>query len=127
MKHMNIIYWVATALTSIMTAMAGIMYFTDPNVAIGFGHLGFPDYFRQELGIAKLIAAVVIILPMVPLRVKEWAYIGLGITFVSAFIAHAAVDGASTGIAPLVSLALLAVSYIYLHKRQATMTEFRTA
>jgi hypothetical protein len=127
MKHTNIIYWVATALTSIMTAMAGIMYFTDPNVAIGFGHLGFPDYFRQELGIAKLIAAVVIILPMVPLRVKEWAYIGLGITFVSAFIAHAAVDGASTGIAPLVSLALLAVSYIYLHKRQATMTEFRTA
>lgn len=56
---------------------------------------------------------------MVPLRVKEWAYAGLAITFFSAFLAHAAVDGASTGIAPLVSLALLTVSYIYLHKRHA--------
>ena len=73
------------------------------------------------MGIAKLIAAVVIILPMVPLRVKEWAYVGLAITFVSAFIAHTAVDGASTGIAPLVPLVLLVVSYIYLHKRNATL------
>jgi hypothetical protein len=120
MKRTNIIYWVATALTSVMTAMAGIMYFMDPNVALGFGHLGFPDYFRQELGIAKILAAVVIILPMAPLRLKEWAYAGLGITFLSAFVAHTAVDGASTGIAPLVSLALLVVSYIYLHKRHAT-------
>jgi uncharacterized membrane protein YtjA (UPF0391 family) len=120
MKRTNIIYWVATALTSVMTAMAGIMYFTDPNVAIGFGHLGFPDYFRKELGIAKILAALVIILPMAPLRVKEWAYAGLGITFLSAFVAHTAVDGASTGIAPLVSLALLVISYVYLHKRHAT-------
>lgn len=117
MKRTNIVYWVVTALLALQTASAGILYFTDPNVAIGFGHLGFPDYFRQELGIAKLIAAVVIILPMVPLRVKEWAYAGLGITFLSAFIAHSAVDGVSTGIAPLISLVLLVVSYIYLIKR----------
>jgi len=120
MKRTNIIYWAATALLALQTAMAGIMYFTNPEVAIGFGHLGFPDYFRQELGIAKLIAALVVILPMVPLRMKEWAYVGLAITFLSAFIAHTAVDGASTGIAPLVSLVLLVVSYIYLHKRVGT-------
>ncbi|MBL7953159.1 MAG: DoxX family protein [Flavobacteriales bacterium] len=126
MKRTNIIYWVVTALLALQTALAGIMYFTNPEVATGFGHLGFPDYFRQELGIAKLVAAVVIILPMVPLRVKEWAYAGLGITFLSAFIAHSAVDGASTGIAPLISLVLLVVSYIYLHKRNNT-TRLATA
>lgn len=118
MKSTNVIYWVATALVAVQTAFAGILYFVSPEVAVGFHHLGFPDYLRQELGIAKLIAAVLIILPMVLLRVKEWAYVGLGITFISAFIAHAAVDGAATGIAPLVSLALLVVSYIYLHKRR---------
>ena len=118
MKSTNVIYWVATALVAVQTAFAGILYFVSPEVAVGFHHLGFPDYLRQELGIAKLIAAVLIILPMVPLRVKEWAYVGLGITFISAFIAHAAVDGAATGIAPLVSLALLVASYIYLHKRR---------
>ncbi len=99
MKRTNIIYWVVTALLALQTALAGIMYFTNPEVATGFGHLGFPDYFRQELGIAKLAAAVVIILPMVPLRVREWAYAGRGIAFLSAFIAHSAVVGASTGIA----------------------------
>jgi len=119
-KSTNIIYWVVTALVALQAALAGVMYFTSAEVVTGFVHLGFPDYFRQELGIAKLLAAVLIILPMVPLRLKEWAYAGLAITFLSAFIAHSAVDGASSGIAPLFSLALLAVSYIYLHKRNAT-------
>ena len=117
MKRTNIIYWVVTALLALQTTFAGIMYFSNPEIAQGFGHLGFPDYFRQELGIAKLTAAGALILPMVPLRVKEWAYAGLGITFFSAFVAHTAVDGVSTAIAPLVSLVLLVVSYVYLHKR----------
>ena len=50
---------------------------------------------------------------------KEWAYGGLAITFLSAFIAHSAVDGPATGMAPLVSLVLLVVSYLYLHNRNA--------
>ncbi|HRF78580.1 MAG TPA: DoxX family protein [Flavobacteriales bacterium] len=117
MKRTNIVYWVVTALVSLQLILAGVMYFTSPEVATGFGHLGFPDYFRQELGIAKLVAAVLIILPMVPLRVKEWTYAGVAITFLSAFIAHTSVDGVATAVAPVISLALLVVSYIYLHKR----------
>lgn len=120
MKRTNLIYWIVTVLLALQTAFAGIMYFADPNMAIGFGHFGFPDYFRQELGIAKIIAALVIVLPMVPLRVKEWAYVGLGITFVSAIVAHSATDGIATAVAPIIALALLVVSYIYLHKRNAT-------
>jgi len=121
MKRTNIIYWVVTALVSLQLMLAGVMYFTDPEVAIGFGHLGFPDYFRQELGIAKILAAVLIILPMVPQRVKEWTYAGAGITFVSAFIAHTSVDGVSTALAPLISLVLLVISYVYFHKRQRVL------
>lgn len=121
MKRNVIIYWIATALLALQTLFAGIMYFTNPDIAVGFSHLGFPDYFRQELGIAKIIGALVIVLPLVPLRVKEWAYAGLAITFFSAFLAHAAVDGASTGIAPLISLVLLVVSYIFLHKRHESV------
>jgi uncharacterized membrane protein YtjA (UPF0391 family) len=119
MKRTNLIYWISTILLAAQVALAGIIYFVSAEVATGFTHLGFPSYFRAELGIAKLLAAVVLVLPMVPLRVKEWAYAGLAIVFVSAFIAHASVDGASTGIAPLVSLVILAVSYVYAHKRQA--------
>ena len=127
MKRTNIIYWVVTTLLALQTALAGIMYFTNPDIAVGFAHLGFPDYFRLELGIVKFIGAAAIILPMVPLRAKEWAYTGLAIVFLSAFIAHTAVDGASTGIAPLFSLVLLVVSNVYLHKRHEAVGVVHTA
>lgn len=122
MKRTQIIYWTTTALVALQAGLAGIMYFTNPEVATGFAHLGFPDYFRWELGIAKLTGALAILLPMVPLRVKEWAYAGLGIVFLSAFVAHTAVDGITTAIAPVISLVLLVVSYVHLHKREAMTT-----
>jgi hypothetical protein len=73
--------------------------------------LGFADYFRIELAVAKLIGAVLLILP-VPDRVKEWIYSGFGITFISAFIAHTASgDPLPYRIMPLIFLCLLIVSY----------------
>jgi putative oxidoreductase len=50
--------------------------------------LGFPDYFRIELVTAKVIGAILLLVPQVPLRVKEWIYAGFGIAMVSALIAH---------------------------------------
>ena len=119
MKLTNIIYWISTILLAAQVAFAGIIYFVSAEVANGFAHLGFPSYFREELGIAKLLASLILVLPMVPLRVKEWAYAGLAIVFVSAFIAHTSVDGAATAVAPLISLVILVVSYVFAHKRQA--------
>lgn len=121
MKRNNIIYWIFTALLALQVAFAGIMYFTSPEIATGFTHLGFPDYFRAELGVAKVLAAVLLLLPVVPMRVKEWAYAGLAIVFVSAIVAHTSVDGFSTAVAPIVSLVILGVSYVYAHKRQQAL------
>ena len=50
--------------------------------------LGFPDYFRIELVIAKVVGAVVLLIPITPARVKEWVYAGFCITMISALIAH---------------------------------------
>lgn len=50
--------------------------------------LGFPDYFRIELVAAKVIGAVLLLIPSVPLRIKEWIYAGFIIAMVSALIAH---------------------------------------
>jgi len=50
--------------------------------------LGFPDYFRVELVIAKVIGAIVLLIPQTPLRVKEWVYAGFIITMISALTAH---------------------------------------
>lgn len=123
MKATKITYWITTSLVSLSLAMAGIMYFLNPEVAAGFAHLGFPDYFRQELGIFKIIGALTIILPVIPRNVKEWTYAGIGITFISASIAHAASgDPAGNVITPAVQLLILATSYIMYARLQKVRT-----
>lgn len=123
MKATKITYWVTTSLVTLSLASAGAMYFTNPEVSAGFAHLGFPDYFRKELGFAKLIAALVIILPMLPRNVKEWAYAGTGITFISASIAHAASgDPSGAVIMPVVQLLILATSYVMFARLQKVRT-----
>ncbi|HTD99460.1 MAG TPA: DoxX family protein [Mucilaginibacter sp.] len=116
MKANKITYWVTTAIVAIMMTYSCYAYLTQPAIKQAFQHLGFPDYFRVELAIAKLIAAVILLTP-VAARIKEWAYAGLSITFISAFIAHTASgDPANYRAMPLIFLALLVVSYITYHK-----------
>lgn len=123
MKRDKIIYWITTGLVSLSLLMAGIMYFASPEAAAAFAHFGFPDYFRKELGTAKVIAAFALILPMVPARVKEWAYAGAGIVYISACIAHASVDGMGAAVAPFVAMLILAVSYIFYSRVQNAKQE----
>jgi hypothetical protein len=123
MKATKITYWITTSLVSLSLLMAGTMYFTNPEVAAGFAHLGFPDYFRKELGIAKIIAAFTLILPMIPRNVKEWTYAGIGIVFISASLAHAASgDPANAVIMPIVQLLIMATSYIMYTRLQKVRT-----
>lgn len=117
MKRDRIIYWIATATLALILGFSGIMYFINPDMKGAFLHLGFPDYFRVELGIAKLIAVPLLLIPQVPRRLKEWVYVGVGIDFVSAAIAHASSnDPASSIITPIVLFGFLIVSYVYYHK-----------
>ncbi len=113
----KIIYWTATSLVSLMMLFSAYAYFSDPNVSAGFIAMGFKDFFRIELGIAKFLGALALLIPAVPKLIKEWAYAGFGITFTSAFIAHLAnEDPASTLAMPVIAFAFLAVSRIYLEK-----------
>ncbi|PSR53485.1 DoxX family protein [Adhaeribacter arboris] len=121
MKILKITYWVTTAVVALMMTYSAYSYLTNPVMQQGFEHLGFPDYFRVELAIAKLIGIIVLLAP-VSGRIKEWAYAGFVINFISAFIAHSAVgDPISNRIAPLIFLALLLVSYVTYHKKQSTL------
>lgn len=118
MKKNTIIYWISTGLFSFMMLLSAYSYFTKPELAAAFKHLGFPDYFRIELGMAKFLGALVLIIPQIPARVKEWVYAGFGITFISAAIAHfSSGDPASVAIMPIIFMAVLVVSYVYLYKK----------
>jgi hypothetical protein len=90
-----------------------------PQVAEVFAHLGFPDYFRVELTIAKLAGVVVLLAPMAPARLKEWAYAGFTICLGSAVIAHLAVgDGAAHWSWAVGTLVLEACSYYFFRRRE---------
>lgn len=112
MKGIKITYWATTGLVTLMMLFSGYSYFTNPEVAQGFQHLGFPDYFRIELAIAKLIGAVLLVAP-VSSRIKEWTYAGFAFCFISAFIAHTASgDPVANRLGPVIFLVVLVVSYI---------------
>lgn len=115
MNTTKITYYFTTALISLAMLFSTYAYLANPQLNWAFQHLGFPDYFRIELAIAKFLAAIAIWLPF--RLVKEVSYIGLTISFVSAIIAHIVVgDNAFHTIAPIMVLAILVVSYSSLHK-----------
>jgi hypothetical protein len=113
MKGLKITYWTSTILISLMMLFSAAMYFT-PEVTENFGKIGYPNAFRIELGIAKFLGAIVLLIPIMP-RIKEWAYFGFFLTFVSAIIAHLSIG--DTNIAPIfVAIALLVTSYVTYHR-----------
>lgn len=82
----------------------------------GVRHLQIPEWLRYEVGIGSFIGGVLLILPVWN-RLKEWAYVALGIVYLSAFIGHLSIDGWAppTFQATIVFLVLL-VSYLCWHK-----------
>jgi hypothetical protein len=114
------LYWIVTALFCLQMSFTAYAQLLLPQVAEAFTHLGFPDYFRVELALAKLLGVVVLLVP-VPARLKEWAYAGFAIDLASAVIAHVSVgDGpeawgwaAATGV-------LWGLSYLFWRRLQAT-------
>jgi hypothetical protein len=85
----------------------------------GIRHLGYPDYFRVLLTVFKVTGALALIIPQVPGRIKEWAYAGFGIVFISASVSHFAVDGFSFMVVfPWIILGILGVSYVCYYKIQ---------
>jgi len=116
MKRDRIIYWIVTGLLSLSLILAGYMYLTSPLMVAGFRHFGFPAFFRKELGVAKIIGAFILIIPGIPIRIKEWVYVATAIVFISAFIAHTSVDGITTTLSPLISFAIWAVSFVFFNR-----------
>jgi hypothetical protein len=79
------IYWVAKGFISFFMLFSAYFSYSHPD---DLRMLGFPDYFRIELVTAKVIGAILLLIPQVSLRIKEWIYAGFMITMVSAMIAH---------------------------------------
>jgi uncharacterized membrane protein YphA (DoxX/SURF4 family) len=123
MKTAKISYYTTTGIIALMMTYSAITYLTQPAMAQTFQHLGYPAYFRVELAIAKLIGVALLVAPVFR-RMKELAYAGFALTFVSAFIAHTCSgDPMPYPLIPLVFLAILAGSYVSYSKWQTATTK----
>lgn len=118
MKRNKIIYWTTTGLFCAFLLLTSISYLSDPSFVNIFKHLGFPQYFRIELAIAKMLGVLLLLIPATPAKIKEWVYVGFGITLLSGAIAHInSGDPVGYTINVFFWFALLVISYIYWHKR----------
>ncbi|MBK7339064.1 MAG: DoxX family protein [Saprospiraceae bacterium] len=117
MKKEKIIFWIATILIALFEGLMPLLTFQTEMAKEGIRHLGYPAYFGNALVIFKVLGSIVLIVPQIPRRIKEWAYAGFAFDFVFASISHAAVDGLGfQAFFPFIVLGVLAISYIYFHK-----------
>nr|WP_067063903.1 DoxX family protein [Mucilaginibacter sp. L294] len=117
-------YWLVKSFISFFMLFSAYITYSQ---AAGIAKLGFPDYFRIELVTAKVIGAIVLLLPLTPLRVKEWVYAGFIIAMVSGLIAHiCSNDPVSKIIFVSVDLVLILLSIHYVSKKELLNSQYQT-
>jgi hypothetical protein len=116
----TILFWTFTVLFCLEMSFTAY-YELLPQGAQAFARLGFPNgAFRYELSLAKLVGAVVLLVPMIPARLKEWAYAGFAINLISAVITHFSISDRKAAFIPSTLTSVLwAVSYFCWRRLQA--------
>ena len=123
MKNQKIIFWVTTIIIFLMEGVMPAFTSQTEMAKEGIKHLGYPEYFGNALVVFKVVGALLLIIPQVPKRIKEWAYAGFAFDFIFASISHFAVDGLNfQSFFPLIILVILLVSYYSYHQLNSAST-----
>jgi hypothetical protein len=118
-------FWIFTALFCLeMLFTAYYELLVLPQAAQAFTRLGFPAAsFRMELSWAKVAGVAALLVPMVPARLKEWAYAGFAINLISALIAHLSIHDRPAALVPSATTSVLwGLSYFFWRRLQASAT-----
>jgi hypothetical protein len=117
MKKDKIIFWTTTIIIFLFEGVMPAFTSQTEMAKEGIRHLGYPEYFGTMLMAFKVLGSLSLIIPQVPKCIKEWAYAGFGIDFISAFISMMVVNGAvGLTFLPLVFMVILILSYVYYQK-----------
>ena len=119
-KTINILYWVFTILFAalmIYSSYGSIIVNEDAKTLI-HDQLGYPVYFIPFTGYAKLIGAIVILIPGLK-TIKEWAYAGLFFDLIAVVYSGIALSGK---IDPMMAFMLIwfvpgILSYVFWKKK----------
>lgn len=122
MKKTKITYWITTGIVVLFDGLLPALTSQTALAKQGIAHLGYPPYFGVILVGFKIVGALVLILPMIKDRYKEWAYAGFGISFIFASLSHGVIDGMSfQTFFPIIIFGILGVSYVCYHKLQTNL------
>ena len=117
MKTTKILFWTTTIIIFLFEGVMPALTSQTELAKEGIRHLGYPAYFGMALVVFKVVGTIILILPQVSARIKEWAYAGFGFDFIFASISHFAVDGMDfQSFFPLIIFGILIVSYVNYHK-----------
>lgn len=115
MKKHKIIFWITTSIIFLFEGLMPLstLLFAHEYFNAGTKPLGYPDYFAYALIICKVLGATAVTLPVLPNKLREWAYAGLTFNLIFAVFSHAVVDGDIVHILmPAVIGGILAISYV---------------
>lgn len=117
MKKYKIIFWITTGIIFLFEGVM-VAFTSQTEMAVqGITSLGYPVYFGTMLAVFKVLGSIVLIVPMIPRRVKEWAYAGFMIDFIGAFVSLLVVGGLNMVLLmPAVFIVILIASYISFDK-----------
>jgi len=114
---MKLLYWTSTSLVATMILVSAFTYIFHKGTIDGVRELGFPDFFRIQLAVLKIIGVLILVIPQIPFKVKEWSYAGIGLFFITAIVAHTAhKDPIVLSLISVFFLILLIVSNVTLYK-----------
>jgi uncharacterized membrane protein YphA (DoxX/SURF4 family) len=116
-KSGKLIYWTTTLIIFLLEGVMPALTSQTELAKEGIRHLGYPEFFGNALVVFKIAGSILLILPIIPARVKEWAYAGFAFDFIFAAISHWAVEGFNgQALFPMLVLLILMISYSCYHK-----------
>lgn len=117
MKKDKIIFWITTGIIFLWCGVMSLVFWGSEEQKAGMEHFGYPPYFAPMVSVFSILGVLILMLPMAPARLKEWAYFGFALNFIGAAVSTWAVDGLGFGLAfPLLFFVPLGISYFLFHK-----------
>jgi len=116
-KRNKIIYWIATVWLSLGMVSTGLVQLskapTGPGGTDMMAHLGYPNYLSTLIGVFKILGAIAILAPKLPV-LKEWAYAGFFFIMSGAIFSHVVNSDSIKEIFPaLLLIALTLISWYF--------------
>jgi hypothetical protein len=111
------------------------LLFAPESATAGTVYLGYPAYFAYIIIAFKVGGSILLVIPRLPRRIKEWTYAGFAFNFTCASVSHFVIDGFTfVSFFPLIIFAIAVASYVTYFKiyhstttDRQTITQYRSA